>query len=71
MEIRPLLAAMREALPFPFNSHLAGDPLERLVAVGLCCRISLLFQKIALLVSSAQACLLHSSHSAARQQRAA
>ena len=46
--MRPLLAAMRQALPFPFNSDLAGDSFERLVAVSLCCRIRLLFQKIAL-----------------------
>ncbi len=52
-ELRPLLAAMRQALPFPFNSDLAGDSFERLVAISLCCRIRLLFQKIALLVSRA------------------
>ena len=51
--LQPLLAAMREALPLPFNSDLAGDPFERLVAVSLCCRIRLLSQKIASPVSSA------------------
>ncbi len=52
-ELQPLLAAMRQALPFPFNSDLVGDPFERLVAISLSCRIRLLFQKIASPVSSA------------------
>ena len=45
-ELQPLLAAMHQALTFPFNGDLAKAPMERLIAVSLSCRVRLLCEGI-------------------------
>ena len=53
-ELQPLLAAMHQALPFPFNGDLAKAPMERLIAVSLSCRVRLLCEGITTPVGNGQ-----------------